>query len=159
MIYGSKRSSGASESGEVKSPFFGNMLTLVASACYGLYQVLYNMYAVPPSEAEGDERGAWRRLSFSSDSVDETLAADEGSEGITLVGDIVYPPPFGLYANALTTCMGMLTIFAFWIPLPILHMTAVEPFAWPSDLKTSLAICGIGVSALTFLTTFMVGLD
>ncbi|OCB86086.1 DNA ligase I [Sanghuangporus baumii] len=157
VIYGSKQSSDASDSDDISAPFFGNMLTLIASVGYGFYQVLYNMYAVPPSEAE-DERGAWRRLSFSSDSVEEALVESEVTEGINLVDDIVYPPPFGLYANALTTGMGILTILILWIPLPLLHMTDIEPFAWPKDLKTLIAIFGICLSALTFLATFMISL-
>ena len=155
VIYGSKQPSGVSDANDAKAPLFGNMLTLVASICYGFYQVLYNLYAVPPSEAE-DERGAWRRLSLSSDSVEEALAESEGSEGISLIDDAVYPPPFGLYANALTTGMGILTILVLWIPIPLLHLTDIEPFAWPSDLKTLLGVFGIGLSALTFLATFMV---
>ncbi|KAL5495427.1 hypothetical protein ACEPAI_890 [Sanghuangporus weigelae] len=157
VIYGSKQSSDASDSDDIRAPFIGNMLTLIASVGYGFYQVLYNMYAIPPSEAE-DERGAWRRLSFSSDSVEEALVESEVTEGINLVGDIVYPPPFGLYANALTTGMGILTVLILWIPLPLLHMTDIEPFAWPKDLKTLIAIFGICLSALTFLATFMISL-
>lgn len=157
VVYGSNQETEISDSNISKAPFFGNMLTLVASFAYGLYQVLYNMYAVPPSEAEDGEGGEWRRLSISSTtSIDNALVADETDDGIILDGDIVYPPPFGLYANALTSGIGLLTIFVLWIPLPFLHMTAIEPFVWPNDLKTWIAICGIALTALTFLATFMV---
>ncbi|EJD04120.1 uncharacterized protein FOMMEDRAFT_106598 [Fomitiporia mediterranea MF3/22] len=156
VIYGGNHPTGSSDSEDIKAPFFGNMLALAASVTYALYQVLYNMYAVPPSEAEDEDRGAWRRLSVSSDSVDEALVNDDDIEGLNLADDVVYPLPFGLYTNALTSGIGIMTLIALWIPMPILHLTSIEPFVWPSDTKTLLAICGIGVSALTFLATFMI---
>ena len=63
-----------------------------------------------------------------------------------------------VYANALTSGMGIITFMFLWIPLPLLHMSSIEPFEWPSDMKTLLAIGGIALSALTFLTTFMVSI-
>lgn len=157
VVYGSKQEIEIPASETTKAPFFGNMLTLIASFVYGLYQVLYNMYAVPPSESEDGEGGEWRRLSISSTtSIDNALVGNEADEELSVDDNIVYPPPFGLYANALTSGIGLLTIFVLWIPLPLLHMSAVEPFVWPGDLKTSIAICGIALTALTFLATFMV---
>ncbi|CAG8547640.1 7202_t:CDS:2 [Paraglomus brasilianum] len=40
--------------------------------------------------------------------------------------------PSGLFANTLTGLMGVFTFLVLWIPIPILHITGVEPFALPS---------------------------
>ncbi|PAV21963.1 hypothetical protein PNOK_0192000 [Pyrrhoderma noxium] len=150
VVYGSNGSESPSKD-HPKAPLIGCLLSLIASVGYGLYQVLYNMYAVPPSEREHDT-GDWQRLSISSDGI----SIDEELQGINSIEDTVYPPPFGLYANALTSGMGIITFMFLWIPLPLLHMSSIEPFEWPSDMKTLLAIGGIALSALTFLTTFMI---
>lgn len=152
VVYGSNGSESPSKD-HPKAPLIGCLLSLIASVGYGLYQVLYNMYAVPPSEREHDT-GDWQRLSISSDDI----SIDEELQGINSIEDTVYPPPFGLYANALTSGMGIITFMFLWIPLPLLHMSSIEPFEWPSDMKTLLAIGGIALSALTFLTTFMVSI-
>lgn len=138
------------------APLFGNLLTLGASIGYGLYQVMYKTHAVPSNAAIEDESG-WRRLSISSQSEEDVFpsAEDVGLKHDDLEDD-VYPPPFGLYANMLTSGMGLLTFFVLWIPLPVMHYLGVEPFYLPQDAVTFFTVVGIAMSGVTFYMTFMV---
>ncbi|KAH8120153.1 hypothetical protein DFH11DRAFT_1558629 [Phellopilus nigrolimitatus] len=116
VVYGSKHApelagDEAQPSDLPKAPLLGNTLTLIASFGYGLYQVSYNMYAVPPFEAE-PEHGAWQSLCPSSDNFDEDDEDDEGTNSLENV--------------------------------------------WPSDWSTLFAVGGIALSAVAFLTTFMI---
>jgi len=137
------------------APLLGNLLTLVASVGYGLYQVLYNQYGVLPAEFE--ETGEWRgrRLSLPPVGAEESteLSLDNPDP---VVDDAIRPPPFGLYANLLTSSMGLITLCFLWIPLPILHFTGVEPFALPHDFHTWCSVGGIALSGVTFYMCFMI---
>ncbi|KAI5122614.1 hypothetical protein M0805_004825 [Coniferiporia weirii] len=155
VVYGSKNPANAPQAGHPRVPILGNMLTLIASIGYGIYQVAYNMYAVPPSYSEPEQDG-WRRVSISSDGTDEIISTDVEPNGLTLSEEVVYPLPFGLYANALTSAMGLLTLLVLWIPLPILHIMSIEPFKWPGDLLTTLSIGGIALTGVIFYATFMI---
>jgi len=138
------------------APLFGNLLTLGASIGYGLYQVMYKTHAVPSNEAIEDDSG-WRRLSISSQSVEDVFpAAEDVGLKHNDLEDAVYPPPFGLYANMLTSGMGLLTFFVLWIPLPIMHYLGVEPFYLPRDPLTFFTVVGIAMSGVTFNMTFMI---
>ena len=162
MVYGSK-SPPASPSDDIhlvseiswtdrpRSPFLGNMLTLAASVGYGLYQVMYNMYAVPPES--NPESNTWRRLSLSSVS-EEDMSTD--TTELVSSGETILPLPFGLYANMLTSGMGVMTLIILWIPLPILHVMSIELFDWPHDSWTLTVVIGIALSAVTFYMSFMV---
>lgn len=138
------------------APLFGNLLTLGASVGYGLYQVLYKAHAVPSGETIEDESG-WRRLSISSQTVEDAFPP---SEDIGLkhddLEDAIYPPPFGLYANMLTSGMGLLTFLVLWIPLPVMHFLGVEPFYLPANALTTFTVVGIAMSGVMFYMTFMV---
>ncbi|THH11196.1 hypothetical protein EW145_g787 [Phellinidium pouzarii] len=155
VVYGSRNPAGIAAPDSPEAPFLGNILTLIASIGYGLYQVAYNMYAIPSSEPE-PEQDEWRRLSISSNSTDEIIPVDTDFDGTTLVDEFVHPPPFGLYANALTSAMGLMTFFVLWIPLPVLHIISIEPFEWPSNYATAFAVGGMALSAVIFNATFMV---
>jgi hypothetical protein len=45
------------------------------------------------------------------------------------------PPvlPTALHSNFITSCIGFATMVMLCIPIPILHMTNVEPFRWPGS--------------------------
>lgn len=161
VVYGAKKQDSSSEEGP-KAPLIGNLLTLIASVGYGFYQVAYNLYAVPESESELDlERDNWQRVP-SRMSGDGQVVAMEGEEDIVvrrndqITEGVLPPPPFGLYANALTCGIGAMTFLFLWIPIPILHFLSIEPFAWPANLRTVIGIAGIAISGLTFNAAFMV---
>ena len=70
--------------------------------------------------------------------------------------EMVYPPPFGLYANALTSAIGVFTFLLLWVPLPILHYSGLETFHLPSDIQTVFTIAGIALSGVAFNAGLMV---
>ncbi|KLO17009.1 hypothetical protein SCHPADRAFT_994645 [Schizopora paradoxa] len=168
VVYGSNSQSSATEdaldlsgttehdsSGAPSAPFLGNTLTLVASLGYAFYQVLYNMYAklqVPATRDASEERS---RLSIASES--ELAASDELSMPMDPDNkDLAQPPPFGLYANLITSSIGLLTLVVLWIPLPILHIFNIESFGLPSNPWLLLCVVGMALSGVIFYMCFMI---
>lgn len=132
------------------APFVGDVLTLVASLLYGLYQVLYKIYIALPSEPElAATSGDYSRL---PDGVDNSI-----NEESLDTKDIIYPPPFGLHPNLITTMIGLCTLLVFWIPIPFLHYFQIEVFRLPPSASTVMAIAGIAVSGVVFNAGSMVG--
>jgi drug/metabolite transporter (DMT)-like permease len=125
------------------APLVGDLLTLVASVIYALYQVLYKKYAALPSDPElHDSDRSYEQLVTS----DSDASPDKG----------VYPPPFGLYPNLVTSLLGLATFLLLGVFIPVLHYTGVEPFRLPPDLFTLLTIVGIAVSGVMFNAGYMV---
>lgn len=134
------------------APFVGDMLTLVASVLYGLYQVLYKRHVALPSDPElTAESGHYRSLPNSANNT-----VDEETAVILRADDIVYPPPFGLHANLITATIGLCTLLVFWIPIPLLHYYQIETFRLPPNGSTVMAIVGIAASGVVFNAGFMV---
>jgi len=138
-----------------KAPLVGNLLTLAASFGYGLYQVLYKIYAALPSDPEVTSERRYQHIPDQEDADDEATLAATADASFDAV-DIVYPPPFGLYPNALTSILGFFTIGLLWMPIPILHTWGIERFRSPPDWKTIFAISGIALSGVGFNASFMV---
>ena len=144
------------------APLLGDLLTLVASVGYGLYQVLYKRYlALPPGpELEGPSQSSYApipRTSFDGVIDTDPLAEDLIPGDSQLIPDTtVYHPPFGLHPNLLTSLVGVITFLLLWIPLPILHYVGAEPFRWPTNWYVALAISGIALSGVVFNAGFMV---
>jgi hypothetical protein len=118
----------------------------LASVIYGLYQVLYKKYVALPSDP-GFPDGLYEPI---------TTFDDNSTENSTLSANTVYPPPFGLHPNLLTSCIGLLTFLILWIPIPLLHYFDIEPFSFPTDKATFFAIAGIAFSGVLFNAGFMV---
>jgi drug/metabolite transporter (DMT)-like permease len=144
------------------APLLGDLLTLVASVGYGFYQVLYKRYLALPSDPEREEPAQSSytpipRTSFDdlgdTDPLDEDLAFGDAR---LILDTTLYPPPFGLHPNLLTSLAGVLTLVFLWIPLPILHYMGVEPFHWPANWSVALFISGIALSGVMFNAGFMV---
>jgi drug/metabolite transporter (DMT)-like permease len=146
-----KASANASEDLQPKAPLVGDLLTLCASVGYGLYQVLYKRHAALPLDQEFELGNAYVALPDS-----DGLPASELSEGDKTVGDLTYPPPFGLHPNLLACGIGLTTFFSFWILLPLLHYSGYERFRLPDNLTVILAIAGITASGLVFNVGLMV---
>ena len=151
VVYGSSNPGSGTETAAAEAPLIGDMLTLVASIIYGIYQVLYKMYAALPTPAEGD---------FEQLPVDYEPIIDSSEDATDLPipdkPEMIYPPPFGLYANTLTTAIGICTFLLLWIPIPILHYLDLETFRLPTDFKTISVIAGISLSGVAFNAGLMV---
>jgi hypothetical protein len=163
-VYGGSKSSnipGADTLGSRRkgptAPVIGDALTLVASISYASYQVFYKRYAALPNDSEDDEDDsvapfAYESLSEASDSR-PSLVADrhQSSED-----EEKEKPPFGLYANFLTSCMGACTALSLAIGFPLLHWLSVERFRLPPDSITFWCVVAIALSGVFFNSCFMV---
>lgn len=144
------------------APLLGDLLTLIASVGYGLYQVFYKRYLALPSDPEREEpsRSSYvpiPRTSFDDISDVDPLTEDPNSGDSQPTSDTTtYPPPFGLHPNLLTSLAGVLILFFLWIPLPVLHYVGAEPFHWPTNWYVALVISGIAVTGVVFNAGFMV---
>jgi drug/metabolite transporter (DMT)-like permease len=135
------------------TPFIGDMLTLVASLGYGLYQVLYTKYiALSYDPRLTSESAHYHQLSTSTDNIVD----EEPSACAAVTDSMVYPPPFGLHPNLITTSIGLCTLLVFWIPIPILHYYQIEEFRLPPNAATAIAIAGIATSGVVFSAGYMV---
>jgi drug/metabolite transporter (DMT)-like permease len=117
----------------------GNVLTLISAISYALYQVAYKKYAVPDIN-----RGEY-----------EPLRAEDGELG-TRSRDQDDQLPFGLFANFVTSTVGLTTLGALWIPVAIMHWAGESKFELPADGWTAMCVCAIAVSGLMFNAGFMV---
>lgn len=132
-------------------PIVGDLLTLVASVGYALYQVLYKKYAALPSDPELRAEAEYEHLPTSDEVQYEASGVALDSDD-----DAVYPPPFGLHPNLLTSAIGLCTLSVLWIFIPILHHIGAEPFLLPGSLKIIFTIVGIALSGVVFNAGFMV---
>lgn len=133
------------------SPLLGDLLTLGASICYGLYQVLYKKYVALPAEPEKLSDGLYERVSSNP----EDGGAAEDEVYVYDREDVIYPP-FGLYPNLLTSLIGLLTFAFLWIPIPILSWYGAEPFSFPANWATLFTVMSIALSGMLFNAGFMV---
>ncbi|KAJ7038231.1 hypothetical protein C8F04DRAFT_1089985 [Mycena alexandri] len=134
-------------------PVVGDLLTLVASLGYALYQVLYKKYAALPSDPELVAEAEYEHLATAEDSPDVQYDAPDGMLDNE---DTVYPPPFGLHPNLLTSAIGLCTLSVLWIFLPVLHYTGTELFLLPDSFLITFTIVGIALSGVVFNAGFMV---
>ncbi|KAG1881634.1 hypothetical protein C8R48DRAFT_681729 [Suillus tomentosus] len=137
---------------QTSAPLFGDILTLVASVIYGLYQVLYKKYAALPSDLEP----AAEPTQYSH--IPASAAGDEEIVSLPLLASnqVTHALPFGLHANFLTASMGVCTLFVLWVPLTALHYYGIEEFALPSNMVTFVAIAGICITGVIFNASFMI---
>lgn len=156
IAYGGSSSPVENENSEAKAadsnaPLVGDLLTLVASIIYGVYQVLYKMYAALPAQPDAT-------FEVAIDPAYEPILSqgDDTEAAVPDKPEMVYPPPFGLYANALTSAIGICTLLILWIPIPILHYLDLETFRLPPDMRTVFVLCGISLSGVVFNAGLMV---
>jgi drug/metabolite transporter (DMT)-like permease len=136
------------------APLLGNLLTLLASFGYGLYQVLYKIYAALPSDPEIALDPAYEQIPEDND--------EDGSPAVAThidSAEAVYPPPFGFHPNLLTSLLGFLTFIILWIPIPFLHWSGAEVFRVPPNALTALSITGIALTGVVFNAGFMVNIS
>ncbi|KAG6911978.1 hypothetical protein DXG01_000226 [Tephrocybe rancida] len=130
------------------APLVGDLLTLIASISYGLYQVLYKKYAAISTDPDD------LVVEDSYDRVpNEDPAATQFDTAVN--SSATHTPPFGLHANFLTSSIGLLTCLILWLPIPFLHYSGVELFRLPPNFTTVLAITGISLNGVVFNAGFM----
>ena len=129
------------------APLIGDLLTLLASVLYALYQVMYKKYAALPSDPELASEGMYEPLPASGEDSETVSVKDE---------DGAQPPPFGFHPNFLTSVIGICTMLVLWIPLPLLHYLEIETFALPTRWATASGIVAIALSGVVFNAGFMV---
>ncbi|KAG2150027.1 hypothetical protein BD769DRAFT_1410033 [Suillus cothurnatus] len=139
---------------QTPAPLFGDILTLVASVIYGLYQVLYKKYAALPSDLEP----AVEPTQYTPILASAEQASDEEmvSSPLGASNQVTHSLPFGLHPNFLTASIGLCTLFVLWIPLTVLHYYGIEEFALPSNMVTFIAIAGICATGVIFNAGFMI---
>lgn len=154
VVYGGSDAPDASaaSTAAAKSALIGDVLTLCASVIYGVYQVLYKLYAALPTDPDHFDTvtvgPGYEPIASSSEEPAEIDVPDKPAA--------VYPPPFGLYANTLTSAIGVFTALLLWVPIPILHYLDIEKFRLPSDITTVMVIGAISLSGVIFNAGLMV---
>lgn len=143
------------------APLLGDVLTLIASVGYGLYQVLYKRHAALPSDPEPLITDApYERLSIDSDASFDSPSRSTHSLVTPAVDHEVIeagtPPPFGLHPNLLTSAIGLCTLVLLAPLVPILDWAGYEEFRAPPDAWTTLSIAGIAASGVVFNSGLMV---
>lgn len=161
------------------APLAGILLTLLASILYALVQVLYKKYiSLPqlPNDVpiiDDSPLVTYRRLSTGESETDNAMEEEAGhcsmdDEGLGPVGvngesrelegvnDPAVALPFGLYSNFMTSLVGLGTIILLW---PLLLISPTQSGQLPSGnegfpLIPSIII--LGVSGLTFTTTYLI---
>lgn len=139
----------------LSAPLVGDLLTLCASIGYGLYQVLYKVYVALPSDPDAEGYEGYTPV-INSEDVHEAEDASSANSLLLDSEDVVYPPPFALYPNFLTSAIGLCTFLVLWIPLVILHILNIAPLALPPNGTTVLLIAGIALTGGVFNAGFMV---
>lgn len=162
------------------APLAGILFTLLASVLYALVQVLYKKYiSLPPtptgaSTHDSSPLATYRRLSTGTGEPDEAVDNDadhhhysngatpqpEDAEDDPSEIEPEYNPaaslPFGLYANFITSLIGVGTLFFLW-PLLLLSSgqnSAPSPSGSNFDLISSILV--LACSGLVFNTTYLI---
>ncbi|KAF9513766.1 hypothetical protein BS47DRAFT_1329264 [Hydnum rufescens UP504] len=153
IVYGGNSRSSPSEGSTIESKdILGDLLTLLASFAYSVYQVLYKLYAAlslePPPEVP-----VVRPRAISSASHAPFLG--DSGDPANLSHAPVYPT-LGLHPNLLTTCIGLYTLVFLWIPIPLLHVTGIEPFRLPPDWQTWASVLVTALCGVCYNAGFMV---
>jgi drug/metabolite transporter (DMT)-like permease len=60
-----------------------------------------------------------------------------------------------LFATTVASCIGAFTLLVLWIPLPILHVTGIEPFRMPTGYTALLVVVAV-LSNAVFSGSFLV---
>ncbi|THV04971.1 hypothetical protein K435DRAFT_150060 [Dendrothele bispora CBS 962.96] len=143
---GSSTSAAQTDINEPSKALIGDLMTFVASVGYAGYQVFYKKYAAFVDPEDKDE-AEYEPLPNADNSANAHDLADE---------DVVYPPPYGLYSNMLTSAIGLCTMSLLWIPIPFLHWFGIESFALPQNPMTVVVILAIVLSGAVFNAGFMI---
>jgi drug/metabolite transporter (DMT)-like permease len=132
-----------SPSSPATAPFVGDVLTLIASILYGLYQVLYKKYATPSTsqsesiESHGSQYQAIAVRDAEGDTIEELAHRSESND-------------------FLTGAVGLSTIIVLGLFIPILNALAIEEFRLVPNMHTAASIAAICMGGMVFNAGFMV---
>ncbi|KAF9535460.1 hypothetical protein CPB83DRAFT_801858 [Crepidotus variabilis] len=151
------------------APLIGNLLTLIAAFGYGLYQVMYKIYAALPSDPDElvvepsasvsrtrSGGGEYEHLSTNAEDIDAEEDAEQDESSSYPTPTPPPAPPFALYPNLLTSLLGLLTLLTLWLPLPLLHLSSLEIFHPPPSCTVWAGIAGIAGTGVVFNAGFMI---
>lgn len=136
---------GSSESHTKGSrPIFGDGLALLGAVSMAAYETIYRILA---TFDEGSTEGyaPLAEQPQSEQAVHESYGASDTSYS---------PLPFGLFAIAMTSGIGLMTSLLFWAPLLAAHVLGWESLGLPSDLSTLFVILLSVVCGVTFNGAF-----
>ena len=155
VVYGGAQQphSGPQMPSTATSPLVGNSLALIASVLFGLYQVYYKRYAALPGtdfpESLPEHEPIYQHISSHADLDDDVNSGPRKFR----------PLPLGLYANFISSLMGLVTLLLFWIPIPILHYLGNERFSFPTVSSIYMNIAIIATLGAAFNACIMVGIS
>ncbi|KAJ3779198.1 hypothetical protein FB446DRAFT_711297 [Lentinula raphanica] len=119
----------------------GDLLALLASILYAVYQLFYDAFIEPP---------------LNPLPILGTLPTSESMPLVQEYKDAIYPPPYGLESSFWTSMIGLCTMLLLWIAVPVLQSLGVEKFSLPDDSVVVLAILGAALSGAMFMTGTMI---
>ncbi|KAJ3720000.1 hypothetical protein C8R42DRAFT_106429 [Lentinula raphanica] len=119
----------------------GDLLALLASILYAVYQLFYDAFIEPP---------------LNPLPILGTLPTSESMPLVQEYKDAIYPPPYGLESSFWTSMIGLCTMSLLWIAFPVLQSLGVEKFSLPDDSVVVLAILGAALSGAMFMTGTMI---
>ncbi|KAJ3758677.1 hypothetical protein EV360DRAFT_70136 [Lentinula raphanica] len=119
----------------------GDLLALLASILYAVYQLFYDAFIEPP---------------LNPLPILGTLPTSESMPLVQEYKDAIYPPPYGLESSFWTSMIGLCTMSLLWIVFPVLQSLGVENFSLPDDSVVVLAILGAALSGAMFMTGTMI---
>ncbi|KAJ3969463.1 hypothetical protein EV361DRAFT_920825 [Lentinula raphanica] len=119
----------------------GDLLALLASILYAVYQLFYDAFIEPP---------------LNPLPILGTLPTSESIPLVQEYKDAIYPPPYGLESSFWTSMIGLCTMSLLWIAFPVLQSLGVEKFSLPDDSVVVLAILGAALSGAMFMTGTMI---
>ena len=152
------------------APLAGDLLTLLASVIYAAMQVLYKKYIALPSEPTEVDAISSPLASYqpigAADDLDgpipeAAVSAQDEEDEITIGENVLEALPFGLYANFITSLVGLTTIVVAW-PLPVFLsppstlQPATEAGASSLSLQIALSIIAIALSGLTWNAGYLI---
>lgn len=138
-----------------KSPLIGNLLALMASIWYGLFQVIYKKVVALPNDPENMHGGGNPRPTFTRLSISSAMLESEVIEEHAIPS--TFPVlPFGLHPNFFISIVGLMTAITMPLLFPLLHYLEIEKFTLPPDMRTALSLICLASMGLVFNSGFMV---
>ncbi|KAF8328152.1 uncharacterized protein EI90DRAFT_2974599 [Cantharellus anzutake] len=166
----------------------GDILALIASIAYAVYQVMYKVYIALPVEQDPGSAvlssPVYERISVDPEApatshfdppspttrtqripplapTTRARAPSGASSLLNSSGDLndphtPIPPTFGFHPNFITSCLGLVTFFLLWIPIPILHHLGIERWRSPPDLQTWASIVVVALCGCAYYGGFMI---
>jgi drug/metabolite transporter (DMT)-like permease len=148
-VYGSAEAAAGGVRAKASNAFLGNVMVLVSAVSYALYQVGYKKWAVPGDSVPG----AYEALATADEAAPSDRAEEHGS------GSGSESLPFGLFANFVTSTVGLATFVVLWIPMAVSSWVGEGGFEVPGNWWTVGCVGMIAAAGLVYNAGFMVSLS